>query len=156
MPMGKNVANSENHEGEKQLCIIPLHRDFCISFKSFFCVYISFFSLLFLASLGLPCCPQTFFSCWGGRGAGWLSGFHVPASHCGGCHCETQTLGCKSSLVAYGLSCSSHVGTSQTRNQTCVLCTGRWMLNHWGTREVLFKLFIRIITLHIYIYIYII
>ena len=30
-----------------------------------------------------------------------------------------------------------HVGSSQTRDQTRVLCTGRQILNHWTTREVL-------------------
>ena len=29
-----------------------------------------------------------------------------------------------------------HVGSSQTRDQTCVPCTGRCILNHWTTREV--------------------
>ena len=26
--------------------------------------------------------------------------------------------------------------SSQTRDQTCVLCIGRWILNHWTTRQV--------------------
>ena len=29
-----------------------------------------------------------------------------------------------------------HVGSSWTRDQTCVLCVGRWILYHWTTREV--------------------
>ena len=29
-----------------------------------------------------------------------------------------------------------HVGSSQTRNQTHVPCTGRQILNHWTTRKV--------------------
>ena len=28
-----------------------------------------------------------------------------------------------------------HVGSSQTRDETHVLCIGRWILNHWTTRE---------------------
>ena len=28
-----------------------------------------------------------------------------------------------------------HVGSSQIRGQTCVSCTGRWILYHWATRE---------------------
>ena len=29
-----------------------------------------------------------------------------------------------------------HVESSQTRDQTCVPCTGRWVFNHWHTSEV--------------------
>ena len=29
-----------------------------------------------------------------------------------------------------------HVGSSQTRDGTCIPCIGRWILNHWTTREV--------------------
>ena len=73
------------------------HLEIFVFLSSLFAVYISFFCLLFLAALGLPCCPQTVFSCLGAHGAGWpLSGFHVHASHCGGCSCcGTQTLGHK-------------------------------------------------------------
>ena len=28
------------------------------------------------------------------------------------------------------------VGSSRTRDQTCVPCIGRWVLNHWTTEEV--------------------
>ena len=28
-----------------------------------------------------------------------------------------------------------HVGSSPTRNQTCVSCIGRWILYHWATRK---------------------
>ena len=30
-----------------------------------------------------------------------------------------------------------HVGSSQTREGTGVLCIARWILNHWTTREAL-------------------
>ncbi|CAN0571669.1 unnamed protein product [Rangifer tarandus platyrhynchus] len=36
-----------------------------------------------------------------------------------------------------GLQQSQHVGSSQTRNRTCVPCTGKRVLNHKTTREVL-------------------
>ena len=36
-----------------------------------------------------------------------------------------------------GLVVRRHVGSSQTRDQTYVFCIGRWILNHWTTREVL-------------------
>ena len=31
-----------------------------------------------------------------------------------------------------------HMDSSQTRNHTCFSCIGRWIPNHWTTREVLF------------------
>ena len=36
-----------------------------------------------------------------------------------------------------GLAALQHVGSSWTRGQTCAPCIGRWILNHWTTREVL-------------------
>ena len=46
-------------------------------------------------------------------------------SHCGG-------------ISSPGDSCPlQHVGSSHTRDQTCVPCIGRQILNHWNTREVL-------------------
>ena len=38
-------------------------------------------------------------------------------------------------IVAHGLSCLAEYGIFKPRDQTCVLCTGRWILNHWPTRE---------------------
>jgi len=35
-----------------------------------------------------------------------------------------------------GLVAPPHVGSSQTRDGTYVPCIGRWILNHWTTREV--------------------
>ena len=35
-----------------------------------------------------------------------------------------------------GLIAPWRVGSSWTKNQTCVPCIGRWILNHWTTREV--------------------
>ena len=35
-----------------------------------------------------------------------------------------------------GLVALQHVGSSQTRDQTGVPCIGRWILNHWTTRQV--------------------
>ena len=40
-----------------------------------------------------------------------------------------------------GLVALRHVGSSPTRNQTSVPCIGRWILNHWTTREVPHLLF---------------
>ena len=38
------------------------------------------------------------------------------------------------------------VGSTWTRDQTCVVCIGRWILNHWTTREALCVYFIHIYT----------
>ena len=38
--------------------------------------------------------------------------------------------------MAHGLRCSTHVGSSWTRDQTHVPCIGRQVLNHCATREV--------------------
>ena len=35
-----------------------------------------------------------------------------------------------------GLASPRHVGSSQTRDGSCVPCIGRQILNHWSTREV--------------------
>ena len=34
------------------------------------------------------------------------------------------------------------VGSSQTRNRTCISCIGRQILNYWSTREVSVVLFL--------------
>ena len=45
-----------------------------------------------------------------------------------------QSLG--SGVWHTGLVTLQHVESSQARDQTFVPCTGRWVLNHWTTREV--------------------
>ena len=40
-------------------------------------------------------------------------------------------------VVAHGHVTLRHEGSSWTRDQTCVPCIGRRILNHWATREVL-------------------
>ena len=42
-------------------------------------------------------------------------------------------------VVQTGLAALQHVGSSWTRDQICVPCNSRWILNHWTTREVLKK-----------------
>jgi len=59
-------------------------------------------------------------------------------SHCSGFffwaqvleHESSQQLWCKGSVA------SSHVESSRTRDQTCVPCIGKQILNHWTTRKV--------------------
>ena len=52
-----------------------------------------------------------------------------------GSRAQAQELWCAN------LDASSRVGSSQTRDQTHVPCTGRQILNHWTTREVPVSLF---------------
>ena len=58
-----------------------------------------------------------------------------------GLHCGMQASSCCGAwtclVVASGLSCPKARGilVSPTRDQTYVLCIGRWILNHWTTRE---------------------
>ena len=67
------------------------------------------------------------------------------ASHCGGFPCcRAQVLGSRASVVeVFGLWISGSVVTpghmkfSRTRDWTSVPCTGRWILIHCATREVL-------------------
>ena len=56
-------------------------------------------------------------------------------AHSGG-FSSCGALGHVGSLWHMDLVFPQHVGSSQTRDQTCVPCTGRRTLNHWTTREV--------------------
>ena len=83
--------------------------------------------ILFLAALGLCCCVWIFLylrQVWATLCCGaW-------ASHCGGFSCcGAWALGVRASVAPL------HVGSSQTRAQTCVPCIGRRILNHCATRE---------------------
>ena len=98
---------------------------------------------LLLAALGLCCCTWALYSC---SGPGLLSSCGVWASHRSvfSC-CRALALG-RSGFSSYctwaqlfsctGLIVLWNVGSSWTRDQTWVPCTGRWILNHWTTREV--------------------
>ena len=109
----------------------------------FFKRCISFFKLsnfLSLVALGLCCCTWDFSDCGELR---LLSSCAAWASHFRGISCcRTQILGYMGlAVVAQGLSCLQPVESSQIRDQTPVPCIGRWIFNHWTTREVLVLLF---------------
>ena len=91
------------------------------------------------------------------QGAGATLRCSVRASHCGGFSCcGARPLDTQASVVVAcglqqlwlsdsraraqqlwrtGLVAPQHVGSSQTRARNCVLCIGRWILNHCTTRE---------------------
>ena len=79
---------------------------------------------IYLAALGLSC------GTWGRHCVMWdlLVGVH------GLSHCGTRTPGYPGSVV---VPCGLwHMGSSSTRDQTCVPCVGGQILNHWTTRDV--------------------
>ena len=75
--------------------------------------------------LGLCCCMQAFFSCgactshYGDFSNLWLTDYRGRA----------QQLWCK------GLVALQHVESSLGRDQTCVHCIGKWILNHYTIRK---------------------
>ena len=89
----------------------------------------------FFTELSLQCFSQAFSSCseWG-----TLSSCGVWASYCRGFSpCRAQALRVQTQkLWCIGWLSSRHVGSSCTRDQTCVPCIGRQIPNHWTTREV--------------------
>ena len=97
--------------------------------------------LFTFVALGLCCCMQVF-SSYNKLG---LLCCGVHAVLCGRfCCCRGWILDAWPAVVAaHGLSncgtwvsCWQHVGPSQTRDGTRVPFIGRWILNHWATREV--------------------
>ena len=75
----------------------------------------------------IGCCMQAFSSC------------SALASHCGCFSCwGLWAVGHVGSVVVtLGLNYPEDTRSSRTRDQTCVLCIGRRILNHWTTRDVL-------------------
>ena len=126
--------------------LLWLFRVFCSS------IQILEFFFFILAVLGLHGCARAFSSC---SKQELISSCGAWASHCGGFFCGAQALGWWASVVAArGLyscgyqalehrlsSCGPHlvapwhVGSSCTRDQTCLLWIGKWILYHWATRE---------------------
>ena len=87
-----------------------------------------------MVALGLRCYTWAFFSC---SEQGLL--FTVVRGLL--IVCRAQALGTQvQELWFTGLVATWHVGSSRTRDGTCVPCIGRQILNHWTTREVLHKL----------------
>ena len=97
----------------------PLQFQFCFFFLLKF--------YLFLVVLGLCCCMQaTLQFQYTGFPLRWLLQLRSMGS----------TAWVQQSWHT-GLVASSHVGSSWTRDCTCVPCIGRWILNHWITRGLL-------------------
>ena len=80
--------------------------------------------------LGLRCCRQVFSSC-SEQGAILFSLRWFLLLW------NTDSRARAQFLWHMGLDALRHEGSSQTRDQTPLSCIGRWVLNHWTTREVL-------------------
>ena len=128
-----------------------------IRYKTFFFFINLFFIYLFLSALGLRCCTRAFSSCgkWG-YSLLWCSGFllrwllllrsagsrRAGFSSCGTWAQQLWLAGSRTQaqqaqqLQHTGLVALQHVGSSRTRERTCVPCIGRRILNHHTTREV--------------------
>ena len=122
--------------GNPKMCLSPHDK---IDFPPFF-LFKRLFIYLFLAVLGLGCCGSSV-----AIGRDYCL-FRKTISHCGGFSCF------RARAVGYmGLSgcstwaqqlCHGHVGSSRTRDQTCVPCIGKQTLVHYITRKVFFLSFI--------------
>ena len=105
------------------------------------CISLYWVIYLFMPMLGLRCWPRAFSSC--GAGASYCSVFS--------CYRHRALDKWASVAAALGLSsfgagawlpCGMWDLSSQIRDGTCVPCIGRWILNHWITREVLYCIII--------------
>ena len=88
-------------------------------------IFFNLFIYLFLSLLRLHCCMQDFSNCSGEQGLLFLVGW-------GFLIVVTFLLG----LVAQVLGTQASVVVELLLNWTSVLCSSRWVLNHWTTREV--------------------
>ena len=111
----------------------------CGSFMDFLLLLL-FTYIFILAALGLCCCARAFPSCseWGslsswGLWASQQSGFSLHSTGYKACRLQQ--------LWHPGLVVLKYVKFSLTRDQTHVLCIGRWILNQWTTREILSWIF---------------
>ena len=95
------------------------------------------FYYFFMAVLGLCCSVRTVSRCSELGVGATVCGSAWP-SHCGGFSCcGARALGCVGlSSWAQRLVAPQHVGSSRTKDRTCVPCIGRQIPNHWATREV--------------------
>ena len=111
-----------------------LHSDFLnIHFFNYGLFLFIYLFILFLAELGLRCWLLSF-SRFAKRGL--LSGYGAWASRCGGLSCcGAQALGRLGFSSCGTWAYLQHVGSSWTRYQTRVPCTGRQILNHCTPRE---------------------
>ena len=98
----------------------PSWREFLKNFFNWFTCGFAVSSLLCEGFLELHWVGVTLWLWWSGFSLWWLLFLQSTGSRV---------------VVALGLIALGHVGSSRIRDQTCVPCIGRWILNHWTTRE---------------------
>ena len=101
--------------------------------------------------LHLCCCMQTFSSCstWVPHHCGFSSCRVWALGHAGFSSCGSQAqYSWFAGSRVQGLVASQHMASSWTRDPTCVSCIGRWILNHWTTKEVMGTSFIIFVLVH--------
>ena len=108
----------------------------------FLSAYILFlFMYVCMAVLGLCFCARAFSSC-GKQGPLFIAvcgPLTIAASRCRAQAPDAQA----QQLWLTGRAAPRHVGASQTRARTRVLCTGRQILNHCATREAPLYIFLK-------------
>ena len=117
-------------------CNLFLTRSQTVSEGKYICILCSIVTSIFKKKLLLSTYIWLDWSCVVMRGLSPVVGV---ASHCGGFSC-CWALGSRACGLQYlwctGLVVPQHVGSSWTRDQTHVPCTGRQILNHCTTGEV--------------------
>ena len=120
---------NSSHKNECFCLVLQACFQFITTFN-FFLIFV----YLFLSVLGLPChawllsscLEQGLLSCCGAQALGAQASVAVTR--------RLQSPG--SVAVVHQLVAQRHVGSSQTRDQIHVPCTGRQILNPWDTKEV--------------------
>ena len=128
------TQKSRNTDSKPQLFTVHLYAQ-----NKFFSVlwlgviFFLIFIYLFMAVLGLRFCARAFSSCgkWGPLFIAVRGPLTIGLSCRGAQAPDAQA----QQLWLTGLVAPQHVGSSQTRARTRVLCTGRQILNHCATRE---------------------
>ena len=109
-----------------------LELDGCTTGQPTVCILKGF---LYFAMVCLHCYTWAFSCC--GVQASHCSGFSSWGRRILGMTVSVAAVGGLSSWRHMGLAAPQHVGSSQTRDGTCVPCIARGILNHWAIREAL-------------------
>ena len=97
--------------------------------------FFSSFIYLFMAALGLHRCTWGFLQFWwAGAALAAVCGLRVAVV---ALVAEHEPCAQAKELRCTGWVALQHVGSSWTRDWTCVSCIGRQILNHWATRKAL-------------------
>ena len=111
-----------------QLILKEINPEFCLLKNIYLFIY------LFLAALGIGFCSQDFTSCSDGDYS--LIVVHRLLIEVVSLFVENRLQGARAQQLWHiGFVAMWHVESSWTRDQTCVPCIAKKILNHWTTRE---------------------